>query len=98
MREARGIPGTSVRTAFLCRDKPAMKQALREAGVACAQSCGVTSVAEAREFAEQVGFRKLDRDGVGPAVERGAGKIPAKLKGRVAVAIGGNEPLGLDKL
>jgi len=56
VREARGIPGTSVRTAFLCRDKPAMKQALREAGVACAQSCGVTSVAEARAFAEQVGF------------------------------------------
>ena len=32
VREAAGIPGTSVRTAFLCRDKPAMKQALREAG------------------------------------------------------------------
>ena len=32
VREAAGIPGTSVRTAFLCRDKPAMKEALREAG------------------------------------------------------------------
>ena len=32
VREACGIPGTSVRTAFLCRDKPAMKEALREAG------------------------------------------------------------------
>ncbi len=26
------FPGTSVRTAFLCRDKPAMKEVLREAG------------------------------------------------------------------
>ena len=40
VREACGIPGTSVRTAFLCRDKPAMKEALREAGVPTAQSIG----------------------------------------------------------
>ena len=33
VREACGIPGTSVRTTFLCRDKPAMKDVLREAGV-----------------------------------------------------------------
>ena len=31
VREACAIPGTSYRTAFLCRDKPAMKEALREA-------------------------------------------------------------------
>ena len=38
VREATGIPGTSVETAFLCRDKPAMKDALRRAGIPCAQS------------------------------------------------------------
>ena len=38
VREACGIPGTSVRTAWLCRDKPSMKQALREAGVPTAAS------------------------------------------------------------
>ena len=38
VREAAGIPGTSVRTAYLCRDKPAMKEVLREAGIPCAQS------------------------------------------------------------
>ena len=43
VREACSIPGTSVRTAFLCRDKPAMKQVLREAGVPCARSTGATS-------------------------------------------------------
>jgi len=56
VREACRIPGTSVRTAFLCRDKPAMKQALREAGVPCAQSIGTDSVTEAHAFAERVGY------------------------------------------
>ncbi len=56
VREAAGIPGTSVRTAFLCRDKPAMKQLLREGGIPCAASAGASSVAEVREFVEQVGF------------------------------------------
>ena len=39
-REACGIPGTSVHTTYLCRDKPAMKEALRAAGVPCARSAG----------------------------------------------------------
>ena len=56
VREASGIPGTSVRTAFLCRDKPAMKQALREAGIPTAQSAGVESPTELRAFATEVGF------------------------------------------
>ena len=40
VREARGIPGTSVRTTWLCRDKPSMKEALRQAGVPTAASRG----------------------------------------------------------
>ncbi|MCB1053788.1 MAG: ATP-grasp domain-containing protein [Acidobacteria bacterium] len=56
VREACGIPGTSVKTAFLCRDKPAMKQALREAGIPCAQSTGAHSPDEIRAFAQKVGF------------------------------------------
>ena len=32
VRENCTIPGTSVRTAWLCRDKPSMKEALRAAG------------------------------------------------------------------
>jgi carbamoylphosphate synthase large subunit len=55
-REACGIPGTSTRTAFLCRDKPAMKDVLREAGVPCAQSIGSSDKAEILAFAERVGF------------------------------------------
>ncbi|MEZ4417775.1 MAG: ATPase [Gemmatimonadota bacterium] len=56
VREACGIPGTSVRTAWLCRDKPAMKEVLREGGVRCAASIGTTSADEVRAFAEEVGF------------------------------------------
>ena len=56
VREKCGIPGTSVKTTYLCRDKPAMKDALREAGVACAQSIGSADPAEIRAFAERVGF------------------------------------------
>jgi carbamoylphosphate synthase large subunit len=56
VREAAGIPGTSVRTAWLCRDKPTMKEALRAAGVPCAQSTGAEDRAGAHAFAAQVGF------------------------------------------
>jgi hypothetical protein len=56
VREACGIPGTSVRTAFLCRDKPAMKDALRAAGVPTARSIGASSSHQVREFAAQVGY------------------------------------------
>jgi carbamoylphosphate synthase large subunit len=56
VREACAISGTSVRTAWLCRDKPSMKQALREAGVPTAASAAAGSAAEVRAFAEQVGF------------------------------------------
>jgi phosphoribosylaminoimidazole carboxylase (NCAIR synthetase) len=69
VRRACRIPGTSVETAFLCRDKPAMKQALREAGIPCAQSRGVSSPDELRRFAEQVGLPIIlkPRDSAGAA-------------------------------
>jgi len=56
VREACRIPGTSVKTAFLCRDKPAMKEALRAAGVPCAQSAGADTAAEIRAFVAKVGY------------------------------------------
>jgi carbamoylphosphate synthase large subunit len=67
VRERCGIPGTSVRTTFLCRDKPAMKEALRQAGVPCAQSLGSNDRAEIRDFAARVGFPLIvkPRDGAG---------------------------------
>jgi formate-dependent phosphoribosylglycinamide formyltransferase (GAR transformylase) len=56
VREACTIPGTSVHTAWLCRDKPSMKEALRAAGVPTAASEAVDSAAAAHAFAERVGF------------------------------------------
>ena len=56
VREACGIPGTSVETAYLCRDKPAMKEVLREAGIPCAQSTRALDANEAREFAAEWGY------------------------------------------
>ncbi len=56
VREACGIPGTSVRTAFLCRDKPAMKEVLRAGGVACAESLGSGSPDEVWAFTRRVGY------------------------------------------
>ncbi|HEY7146297.1 MAG TPA: ATP-grasp domain-containing protein [Streptosporangiaceae bacterium] len=68
-REACTIPGTSVRTAWLCRDKPSMKQALREAGVPTAASAAVSDAAQAQAFASQAGFPLIlkPRSGAGAA-------------------------------
>jgi formate-dependent phosphoribosylglycinamide formyltransferase (GAR transformylase) len=67
VREATGIPGTSTRTAYLCRDKPAMKEVLRAGGVACAQSTGASSIDEIRAFSDAVGYPIIlkPRDGAG---------------------------------
>ena len=69
VREACCIPGTSVRTAYLCRDKTAMKDALRQAGVPCAQSTAAASSQEVREFAARVGLPLIlkPRDAAGAA-------------------------------
>jgi len=69
VRERTGIPGTSPRTAWLCRDKPMMKEVLRQAGVPCAASSGVTNIAEALDFAAEVGYPVIlkPRDSAGAA-------------------------------
>jgi hypothetical protein len=56
VREAAGIPGTSTQTAYLCRDKPAMKETLRRAGIPCAQSTKAKTPKDARNFAATVGY------------------------------------------
>jgi formate-dependent phosphoribosylglycinamide formyltransferase (GAR transformylase) len=67
VRESCGIPGTSVKTTFLCRDKPSMKDALRAAGVPTAHSLGSKSADEIRAFARRVGYPLIfkPRDGAG---------------------------------
>ncbi len=69
VRERCNIPGTSSRTTYLCRDKVAMKEVLREAGIPVAASGAVASVSEARDFANRVGFPLIvkPRDSAGAA-------------------------------
>jgi carbamoylphosphate synthase large subunit len=69
VREKTGIPGTSVHTTWLCRDKPSMKEALRRAGVPTAASTAASSLAEVREFAARVGYPIIlkPRDAAGAA-------------------------------
>ncbi len=69
VREACGIPGTSVRTAWLCRDKPTMKQVLRDAGVPTAASTAASTAEEVAEFAARVGYPLIlkPRSGAGAA-------------------------------
>ena len=69
VRERCTIPGTTARTAWLCRDKPSMKEVLAEAGVPTAQSLGSGSVEEIQEFAARVGYPLIvkPRDGAGAA-------------------------------
>jgi formate-dependent phosphoribosylglycinamide formyltransferase (GAR transformylase) len=91
VREAAGIPGTSVRTAFLCRDKPAMKEVLRKGGIPCAESTGASSVAEVAAFAERVGFPLIlkPRDGAGAS---GAARVDSMSEIETAC-----KALGLDR-
>jgi formate-dependent phosphoribosylglycinamide formyltransferase (GAR transformylase) len=55
-REACSIPGTSVRTAWLCRDKPSMKEALRAAGVPTAASTAAQTATDVHTFAKTNGY------------------------------------------
>lgn len=56
VREAAGIHGTPVQTAYLCRDKPALNEALRQAGIPCARSARAADAQAARDFAGLAGF------------------------------------------
>ena len=74
VREKAGIPGTTARTAYLCRDKPAMKEVLRAGGVPCAESTAAAGADEVRAFIERVGYPVIikPRDGAGAS---GASRI-----------------------
>ncbi len=56
VRETLGIPGMTLEVARNFRDKARMKEVFRRAGVACARHVLATTVPEAAEFAERVGF------------------------------------------
>ncbi len=67
VRDATAIPGTSVHTTWLCRDKPSMKHVLREAGVPTAASAAADNPDEVRDFVRAEGYPIIlkPRDGAG---------------------------------
>jgi hypothetical protein len=79
VREARHIPGTSVLTTWLFRDKPSMKEALNQAGVSTAMSTAA-NVADAVDFANTIGFPLILK----PRAAAGARHHPGGLDGRSA--------------
>jgi len=56
VRQALALPGLTVEQARLCRDKQAMKDALRARGIPCAASAAATDEAAVRAFVEREGY------------------------------------------
>ncbi|MEJ7603807.1 MAG: hypothetical protein WKG01_38330, partial [Kofleriaceae bacterium] len=96
VREAAGIPGTSVRTAYLCRDKPAMKEVLRAGGVPCARSIGASTVAEVRAFAEEVGFPLILKPRAGAGAS-GATRVDDNAGLEAALGTFGNQSIAVEE-
>jgi hypothetical protein len=88
VREGCGIPGTSERTAFLCRDKPAMKEVLRAAGIRCAASSGARSGDDVRRFVAEVGFPVIVKPAAGAGAS-GAERVNAPDELEAAIARSG---------
>ncbi|HEB54601.1 MAG TPA: ATP-grasp domain-containing protein [bacterium] len=67
LREHFGVPGLSLKTARLCRDKVAMKDFLRQHGVPCAMSTSLAKPNDAWAFVEQCGYPLIAKpvDGFG---------------------------------
>ncbi len=93
VRERCTIPGTSTRTAWLCRDKPSMKEVLAEAGIATAQSLGSGDVEEIVDFANRVGYPLIikPRDGAGAS---GTSRADDEASLRAALAGAGVQGVG----
>ncbi len=72
VRERLHIHGTTSKTAWLCRDKPAMKDAVRSAGIGCAASARVRSNDDAMAFAKATGYPLIVKplDGAGASGTR----------------------------
>jgi phosphoribosylaminoimidazole carboxylase (NCAIR synthetase) len=84
VREACHIPGTSVRTAWLCRDKPSMKEALRSAGVPTAASTAADQPSEVWDFARVVGYPLILKPRAGAGA---AGTIRVDSDGDLSAAL-----------
>lgn len=85
VRESLGIPGTSVRTAYLCRDKPAMKEVIREGGVPTAASMGSGDPEAILAFGREVGYPLIVKP---PAAAGAAGTVRVDSEDELRDALG----------
>jgi len=93
VREARGIPGASVQTTWLCRDKPSMKDVLRRAGVPTAASTAAHTADEVVAFAHEIGFPLILKPRAGAGAQ---GTIRVDSMAELHRALGGFE--GVDSI
>src|SRR5580765_6702924 len=99
VREQLGIHGTTPRTAWLCRDKPAMKDAVRAAGIACAASARVQKVEDARAFAQQHGFPLILKplDAAGASGTRRVDDAPGLEEGLRALSVPQGKSIAIEE-
>ncbi|OJY29918.1 MAG: hypothetical protein BGO98_49850 [Myxococcales bacterium 68-20] len=90
-----GIEGTRPEVADLFRDKARMKDALRAAGLPVAKHCLVTSEADARGFAEQVGFPMVLKPpaGMGAKATFRVSSLDALLRAVVGMRVSPSSPV-----
>jgi phosphoribosylaminoimidazole carboxylase (NCAIR synthetase) len=99
VREQLHIHGTTSRTAWLCRDKPAMKDAARAAGVPCAASARVASVADAEAFAKTNGYPLICKplDGAGASGTHKAGDEKQLHQALQALQVGSGRTIAIEE-
>ncbi len=90
-----GVPGTRPEVAELFRDKARMKDALRAAGLPVAAHKLVTSEADARAFAERVGFPMVLKPpaGMGAKATFRVSNLEALLKAVVGMRVSAESPV-----
>ncbi len=69
-RQRLRLPGLTPEAARLCRDKTAMKEALRRAGLPCAASAAAASLAELAAFVERTGYPVIVKPRAGLGSQR----------------------------
>jgi hypothetical protein len=99
VREILGIYGTTKRTAWLCRDKPAMKEAARAGAVPCAASGRVQTVDDARQFAKQHGYPLILKplDGAGAAGTRKVENDAQLVEGLTALGVPNGSAIAIEE-
>src|SRR4029078_5552981 len=86
---ARGIPGASLRATWRCRDKPSMKEILRQAGVPTAASTAADTADQGVDFVNRIGFPVILKPRAGAGAQ-GTVRVDSMAELQSALAAFGN--------